>query len=100
MNYDQLASFEPALADFLEKVRQEAVDLSWGTTTIVITSLLSEELYKTLLFLKRSGFRPGLVLINPPRKRAETREELPPQLGIPVFEIKQEKDIERWLPAL
>ncbi len=87
-------------SDFLGNIRREAVDLSWGTTTIIITSLLSEELYKTLLFLKHSGFRPGLVLINPPRKRVETRDELPPQLGIPTFEIKLEKDIERWLPAL
>jgi hypothetical protein len=39
------------------------------------------------------------VLINPPRKRAETREELPTQLGLPIFEIKYEKDIERWLPV-
>jgi uncharacterized protein (DUF58 family) len=86
-------------SDFLGHIRRETVDLSWGATTIVITSLLSEELYKTLLFLKHSGFQPGLVLINPPRKRAETREELPTQLGLPIFEIKYEKDIERWLPV-
>jgi uncharacterized protein (DUF58 family) len=88
------------VTDFLVDIRREAVDLSWGATTVVITSLLSEELYKTLLFLRHSGFQPGLVLINPPRKRVEAREELPHQLGIPIFEIKQEKDIERWLPAL
>jgi len=87
-------------SDFLDSVRREAVDLSWGTTTIIITSLLSEELYKSLLFLRHSGFQPSLVLINPPRKRVEARDELPQQLGIPIFEIKHEKDIERWLPVL
>ena len=85
---------------FLESTREDAIHLSWGTTIIIITSLPSEELYQTVLFLKRSGFQVVLVVVNPPRKRLETKEEFPQQLAIPIFEVRQEKDIERWLPVL
>ena len=85
---------------FLEGIRYEAVRLSWGTTVIIITSLRSEELYQTLLLLKHAGFRAVLVLVNPPRKRVEAKEEFPQELGLPIFEIRQEKDIESWLPVL
>jgi uncharacterized protein (DUF58 family) len=85
---------------FLESVRREAVYLSWGTTIILITSHPSVELAKTVLFLKQSGFQVTLVLVDPLRKRRQTREEPPQELGIPVFKIRQEKDVEAWSPVL
>lgn len=83
---------------FLDRLRQEAVHLSWGTTLIVITSGESEELLETLLLLKRSGFQPTLVLVQPPG-RLQTRLEGVYHLNLPVYRIQREKEIEVW-PAV
>ena len=81
---------------FLNKLRQEAVHLSWGTTIIIITSTQSEELLNTALLLKRSGFQVTLILVQPAAynypKMKRTEE-----LGISTFNVKREKDIEAWL---
>jgi uncharacterized protein (DUF58 family) len=96
-----LARVQPAETDthFLEGIRREAVHLSWGTTIIVITSHQSEELSKTLLFLKRSGFQVALVLVDPVRAYRKMYEEPIKSLDLPIFKIRQEKDIEVWSPA-
>jgi uncharacterized protein (DUF58 family) len=96
-----LARLQPAETDthFLESVRQEAVHLPWGTTIMVITSHQSEELAKTLLFLKRSGFQVTLVLVDPVRAYRKMREEPIKALDLPIFKIRREKDIEVWSPT-
>jgi hypothetical protein len=84
---------------FLETMRQQAIHLSWGTTLIIITTgLESEELLKTILLLKHAGFQVTVVLIYPLalHQRSESRIR---QLDVPVFRIRQEKDVEAWLPA-
>lgn len=90
--------------DFLESVRQESVHLSWGTTLIIITSHQSPELLQMLLKLKRTGFQVTLVLVESISRftRQTKRPESPTpsvELGIPLYRIRQEKDIELWLPA-
>ncbi|MEW5957764.1 MAG: DUF58 domain-containing protein [Chloroflexota bacterium] len=82
---------------FLEAVRRAAVHLSWGTTITLITGHQSAELMQTLLWLKKSGFKVALALIDPPRKRA-TRAETWPNLGIAVYRIRLEKEVEAWSP--
>ena len=84
-----------AEAHFLEDIRREAVHLSWGTTSTIITSHQSAELLQTLLWLKHSGFQVALTLVDPPRQRV-TRPETWPDLGISVYTIKREKDVEAW----
>jgi hypothetical protein len=87
-------------AHFLDTIRQERVHLSWGTTVIVVTSHQSEELAKTLLLLKRSGLRVTLILVDPPRAHRRTQEESIEELELPVFKIRQDKDIEIWSPMV
>lgn len=77
--------------DFLGRVRQEALHLTWGATIIIITNQESEALLHTLLGLRQSGFNPSLVLVSNRRTRQFT-----PQFNFPVFEIWNEKDIELW----
>ncbi len=85
---------------FLERVRRAAVHLSWGTTVTLITdSLESEELLKTVLLLKRSGFPVALAQIYPARVYAPAGPKQIKELGIPVYQIQREKDVERWSPA-
>ncbi|MBE7552450.1 MAG: DUF58 domain-containing protein [Anaerolineales bacterium] len=83
---------------FLDRLRREAVHLSWGTTLMVITSGESEELLETLLLLKKSGFQPTLVLVQPPG-RLQTRLERVQNLNLPVYRIQREKEIEVWAAA-
>jgi len=82
---------------FLNRLRQEAVHLSWGTTIIIITSTQSEELLNTALLLKRSGFQVTLVLVQPAAYSYPTIKRTAEGLGISIFKIKREKDIEAWL---
>lgn len=82
---------------FLNRLRQEAVHLSWGTTIIIITSTQSEALLNTALLLKRSGFQVTLVLVQPAAYNYPTTERTAEGLGISIFKIKREKDIEAWL---
>lgn len=80
---------------FLDRLRREAVHLSWGTSVIIITSGESEELLETLLLLKRAGFQPTLALVQPPG-RLQTRLERVQNLNLPVYRIQREKEIEVW----
>jgi uncharacterized protein (DUF58 family) len=86
---------------FLETIRREAVHLPWGTTIIVITSAPSEELAETLLFLKRSGFQVALAVVLPREMvYRQKREDVVPNLNVPIFKIQDDKDIEAWAPIM
>ena len=82
---------------FLNRLQQEAIHLSWGTTIIIITSTQSEELLNTALLLKRSGFQVTIVLVQPAAYSYPLIEQTAQGLGISIFTIKREKDIEAWL---
>lgn len=83
---------------FLDRLRQEAVHLAWGTTIIIITSAESENLLQTALLLKRSGFQVTLVFVQP-EAYAYASTKRGSELGISAFNIKREKDVEAWLAA-
>lgn len=83
---------------FLNQIRQEAVHLSWGTTTVIITSHESDALAQTLLLLKRSGFQVTLILVQPVEGRRLPRMDQVQELGIPVFRIRRYKEVEVWQP--
>lgn len=83
---------------FLERLRQEAVHLAWGTTIIIITSTESEQLLQSALLLKRSGFQVTLVFVQP-EAYSHTQIRQTGQLGLTAFYIRREKDVEAW-PAV
>lgn len=87
-------------SDFARRLQQETVNLSWGTTVIIITSVETESLLQIIFLLKRSGFRITLILIQPasyvyPRANSQAQS-----LGIPVFKVTREKDVEAWQPSI
>jgi uncharacterized protein (DUF58 family) len=84
---------------FLEEIRQAAVHLSWGTTTIIITGHGSDELSKTLLLLKRSGLRVTLVLVQSVEGRFDPHMDQMQELRIPIYKVRRYKEIETWAPA-
>ena len=76
-------------ADFVERVRRARADLSWGTTVVVITGRESDGLHETLLGLRRGGFAPTLLLVQPDGSRGIGD---PP--GVPVQRIWRVEDLE------
>lgn len=74
---------------FPELLRRESVNLPWGATLAVIAGRETEALFDTLVYLRRAGFAPALILVQPAfvsddlRKRAD-------MLGLPVHRIWQE----------
>jgi uncharacterized protein (DUF58 family) len=81
-----------SLADLL---RRESVKLSWGTTLSVITGRESEELFDTLVYLRRAGFAVALILVQPahPSAQLQKRADL---LGVPIHRVWRERDLETW----
>lgn len=85
--------------DFLARLRQHAVHLSWGTTVVVITGSESEALLNTLILLKRAGLNVQAALVQP----AAYLYPAPTQLRaarISTLNLTTEKDVEAWQPQI
>ena len=80
---------------FVDLLRRESVNLSWGATLTVITGRESEALFDTLVYLRRAGFAVALILVQPARLSAalQKRGNL---LGVPIHRIWRERDLEGW----
>jgi uncharacterized protein (DUF58 family) len=93
---DLLARVEMADGpDFPALLQRETSRLTWGSTLIVVTGRVREELFETLARLRKSGFSVVLISVDPStafraiRKRAST-------IGVPSHEVWEEADLERW----
>lgn len=79
----------------VQLLRRETVNLSWGTTLILITPQVDEELFDALFQARRAGLNMVLIPcgiiadIHSMRRRAE-------QFGIPFFSIFDEDDLDIW----
>jgi uncharacterized protein (DUF58 family) len=74
-------------------LRHESVNLSWGATILAITGSESQELFDTLVYLKRAGFAVSLVLVQPTRTSPDLRKQAS-ILQVPVHRVWKEKDLE------
>ncbi len=92
------ASF--AFPDFL---RRESMRLPWGSTIVVITGrepaeivageAEGETLLDSLVYLRRAGFAVVLVVIMP-ETTTEELERRAGTLGVPVYRVSREKELE------
>jgi uncharacterized protein (DUF58 family) len=92
-----LARIEVAEAiSFSDMLRRESVKLSWGATLAVVAGQESEELFDTLVYLRRAGFAVSLILVQPvrPSEQLRTRADL---LGMSVHRVWRDHDIEAGL---
>ena len=62
---------------------------------LVITGRETEELFETLMYLRRAGFAVTLVLVQPGRPSAELRQRAE-LLSVPVHRVWQERDLKSW----
>jgi uncharacterized protein (DUF58 family) len=82
-------------APFMDLLRRESVNLSWGATLTVITGRESEALFDTLVYLRRAGFAVALILVQPARLSAQLQKR-GHLLGVPIHRIWRERDLEGW----
>lgn len=93
---DVLARVESAgTLPFLTMLRQEIVQLPWGSTLVLVTGGADEALFDTLFHIRRSGFNAVLILagqiarIQHIRQRAE-------HFRFPFYHIRTEFDLDIW----
>lgn len=80
-----------AFANFL---RERGPALPWGATLLVITGMPEANLFDELLRARRSGLH-SMVFLTAPVLRFEAFENRAHNLGIPLYEIRSEHDLER-----
>jgi uncharacterized protein (DUF58 family) len=80
---------------FTELLRRQSVRLSWGTTIIIITPQDTEELFTSLLQLRRRGFHVVLILVEMRVSFRESRQRAS-QIGVPAYHVWRESDLDMW----
>ncbi len=80
---------------FQKLISQQRVNLSWGTTLILITSTAGQDVFDELLQAQRSGLIPVLILCgeHPTQRQAMQLGKL---FHIPTFWFRNEKDMDVW----
>ncbi|MBN1886564.1 MAG: DUF58 domain-containing protein [Thermoflexales bacterium] len=82
---------------FADMLRRESLRLSWGATLAVITGKAGEELFDSLVYLKRAGFAVALILVDPPHDPRLTGIEKRGQaFAVPVHYVWREADTGVW----
>jgi uncharacterized protein (DUF58 family) len=79
---------------FLELLRNEYLNLPWGTTLVLITPSANEELFDMLFLLRRSGLDPSLVLAGPNVQIQRIRQQAE-AFHIPFTHIQSEMELSR-----
>ena len=79
---------------FAALLRERGSVLSWGTTLLVITGTPDALLFDELLRARRMGLQ-SIVFLTSPVLRYEAFESRARGLGIPLYEIRSELDLER-----
>lgn len=83
-----LARIQPSSShQFVDLLRGQGARLRWGSTVVVITGRLSEDLAHTVLYLKRSGRAVALILVQP----EHLREAVAP--GVPTYHLWTDRDL-------
>jgi uncharacterized protein (DUF58 family) len=84
---------DPAAAPplpFTRMVRRRAAGLPWGTTLVFITAAPTEELLPTMLHLRRAGFSPLAIFVQPPRLATDLDAATVRAAGLPAYEVYDE----------
>jgi uncharacterized protein (DUF58 family) len=79
---------------FIQMLRERGTHLAWGTTLLVITGTPDAVLFDELLHVRRMGLQ-SIVFLTAPVMRYEAFESRSRGLGIPLYEIRSERDLEQ-----
>jgi uncharacterized protein (DUF58 family) len=85
-----LARVEVAeVTPFPDLLRRESVNLPWGATLAVIAGRETEDLFDTLVYLRRAGFAVALILVQPTYVSEDLRRRAD-AMGLPVHHVWKE----------
>ncbi len=79
----------------IDLLRQETPALAWGTTAIVLTGKVDDEVFDELFHVRRRGLDVVLILVGrlPGSQEAQQRAE---HFGIPLYRFQSTKELDLW----
>lgn len=80
---------------FADLLHQDRLQLTWGSTAIIISSHADDALFDNMLLMKRSGFHVMLILVDPQTPFANIKQRAK-DVGIEAQQIWQERDLDVW----
>ncbi len=78
-----------------QRLRQELVNLPWGTTLVIITGMADEALLEALFQARRAGLEAVLILTSPVPGFERVRERVE-HFGFQVYELTKVPDLDIW----
>lgn len=87
----QTAEGEP----LVELIQREMVQLAWGSSLIVITNRVSDELFETLFQARRRGLEAILIVCGAIHNYLEI-EHTAASFNFPIFQFLNEQDLDVW----
>jgi uncharacterized protein (DUF58 family) len=91
-----LARIESApLIEFAKWSAQCCTGLSWGVTILVITAQSDEDCCRAVQRLKKMGYNPVLVVVEPFANFEQVKVRAQ-RLGFPAFHISKKSDLDIW----
>ena len=80
---------------FSQLMQSSTAGLSWGTTLILVTSLIDDELFDSLFKARRSGLNAYLVQCGPALNFQETRQRAD-YFSFPIIQLHDANDLDVW----
>jgi uncharacterized protein (DUF58 family) len=80
---------------FAQIVQREAPHLPWGTTVILITGALDDQLFDEIFRARRAGLNVVLILCGTVKNLQEIQHRAE-HFGIPVQHFAHERDLDVW----
>jgi hypothetical protein len=76
-------------------LRREIVNLSWGTTVILISGFLDDDLFDVLFQARRAGLDAVLIIIGQV-SNYQAIQQRAKYFGFPLYLIRNERDLDQW----
>jgi uncharacterized protein (DUF58 family) len=77
---------------FADLLRGRSAALTWGTTQLLVTGCLTEDILQILIRSRRWGLRSAVFLTAPVLRFREVQERAR-EFGIPLYEIRSDRDL-------
>jgi uncharacterized protein (DUF58 family) len=91
-----LARIRAAETDPFEALlRQHRVNLSWGTTALIVTGSAGKPLLDEMIQARKSGITPVLILCGEHPDHRKTAQQVK-MFGIPCHILRDEQDMDIW----
>lgn len=84
-----------ATPPFVDLIRHNSGDFSWGATLVVITGRISEPLLDGLVLLRQAGFAVALILVQPSHLPTDLQQRTS-AFDVPIHRVWSERDLETW----